>query len=363
MDAHFNAYKARYDILDQHVRFLNQTQYIRSMDIFINLDDVIHIMHRPIVEKEVQACGINAVKQFAVHVINLIAHYRQWAAKRRIRTRIFAIYTSNRGHFKNGIFLPEYRSYFKDITDPRSQNYFLTNDAINKGIPIAKNIADYVKDIFLIDSSYLEPSIIPYFLTQKGIADYGWKMMISRDLYDLQYAYLDRWIFVSPKGENTQIITRENLWRYVGAHEHVISVDPNAAFYDQDLYPLALAVNGNKYRGIPRLKRVGWKTIFKYLAHITEKDTSSLQILAKRFFALLQEKGLDERAIANNISCTNIKTQTIVMNDIDEAIITDQLKYVTDHEALATINELYFQNFPINIPFLTAEYQSGRAFF
>ena len=49
MDAHFNAYKARYEILDQHIRFIAQTQYVKSMDIFINLDDVLHNMHRPIV--------------------------------------------------------------------------------------------------------------------------------------------------------------------------------------------------------------------------------------------------------------------------------------------------------------------------
>ena len=42
MDAHFNSYKARYELLDTHVRFIQQTQYIRDMDIFINLDDIIH---------------------------------------------------------------------------------------------------------------------------------------------------------------------------------------------------------------------------------------------------------------------------------------------------------------------------------
>ena len=363
MDAHFNAYKARYEILDQHIRFIAQTQYVKSMDIFINLDDVLHNMHRPIVEKEVQACGINAVKQLAVHVVNLLAHYRQWASRRRISCRIFAIYTSNRGRFKNGIYLPAYRDYHSVISDPANTQYFLTNDAIGKGLPIAKNIADYVRDIFIVDSHYLEPSIIPLFLTEQEVANYDWKMMISRDMYDLQYAYRDKWIFVSPKGDNTRIITRADLWKYVGAHEHIVDIGANAAFYDQDIYPLALAVNGNKLRTIPRLKRIGWRTIFKYLNQITEKDTSFLQILAQRFLTLLEEKGVDPKAIDHNLSCVNIQRQVSVMNDIDATSITDQLKYVTDHEALATINKLYFQQFPINIPFLTADFQTGRAFF
>ena len=106
---------------------------------------------------------------------------------------------------------------------------------LGKGFPIAKNIADYVRDIFIVDSHYLEPSIIPLFLTEQGVANYDWKMMISRDMYDLQYAYRDKVDLCVPlKGDNTRIITRADLWKYVGAHEHIVDIGANAAFYDQD---------------------------------------------------------------------------------------------------------------------------------
>jgi len=51
------------------------------------------------------------------------------------------------------------------------------------------------------------------------------------------------------------------------------------------------------------------------------------------------------------------------MNDIDGALIRDQLKFVSDYEALSTINTMYFDQFPINIPFLTASYDSKSPFF
>lgn len=363
MDAHFNSYKARYELLDTHVRFIQQTQYIRDMDIFINLDDLIHNMHRPIVEKEVQACGINAIKQCAVHIINLIAHYKQWASRRHIRSRVFAIYTSNLTRFKNAVYLPNYRDYFSIISDPKNEAYFLVNDTINNALPIAKSIGDYVDTVFLVDSMYLEPSILPLYLTEVGIANYSWKMMISRDLYDLQYAYRDRWIFVSPKGDNTRIITRNDLWKYIGVREHIEDIGQNSAFYDHDIYPLALAVNGNKLRTIPRLRRIGWRTIFKYLDTISSQETSSLQILSSRFLDLLTSKGVPSIQIENNLACVSIPSQVNVMNDIDATAINDQLKFVSDHEALGTVNELYFQQFPINIPFLISDYQSGRPFF
>lgn len=363
MDSHFHAYKARYEILDEHLRLIATSQYVRDMDIFINLDDLFHIMHRPQVEKEVEACGINAIKQCAVHIINLAAHYKQWTSKRHIKSRIFLVYTTNLKDFKNRVYLPSYREHHELITDPLNSTFFMINDTISKAIPIAKNVTDYVDSVFMVDSHYLEPSILPLFLSKIGVADYSWKMMVSRDQYDYQYAYKDRWIFVSPKGDNTRVITRNELWSYIAYKERINTIDKRPTLFDHDLYPLALAVNGNRLRSIPRLKRVGWKTIFSYLEAITEKDSSSLQILSSRFLDLLIHKGVSISQIENNLSCVSIPSQVDVLGDIDKTSITDQLKYVSDHEALATINDMYFQDFPINIPFLISDYKNGRPFY
>jgi hypothetical protein len=361
MDVHFNAYKAKYDLMDQYVKEIQRAQYVKTMDIFINLDDVLHNMHRPLVNKEVQLCGIHAANQCVANMVNLIAHYKQWASRRQIKCRVFAIYTTTLHHFKNAIYLPQYRDYYATIYDPHNQAHFFVNDAINKALPIAQNICDYVKDVFMVDSRYLEPSMVPWFLKESGVANYEWSMMVSRDHYDLQYAYRDKWIFVSPKGENTRLINRATLWSYLGDREHVVG-QHNASFYHHNLFPLALTVAGNKLRSIPRLRRIGWKTIFSYLDEITTQDTQSIQIVSARLLDLLREKGVPTPQIENNLSAVSVDTQVSVMNDIDRSSILDQLKFVTDHDALNTINELYFQQFPINVPFLTSTYINSRPF-
>ena len=363
MDSHFNAYKAKFEVLDKYVQGITQSQYIRSMDIFVNLDDVFHNMHRPVVNKEVQLCGIHASLQCASNIINLLAHYKQWAAKKKIKARVFGIYTSSMVGFKNSIYLPAYRDHHKTISDPKNQAYFFVNDAVMNAIPIAQNIVDYVDNVFIINSRYLEPSIIPLWLKNMGIANYDWGMIVSRDHYDLQYAYRDRWIYVSPKGENTRVINRSNMWKYLGEREHVIDIGHNASFYHHNIFPLALAVAGNKLRTIPRLHRIGWKTLFKYLDTVTEKETDSLQIVSSRFLDLLSKKGVTESQIQKNLATVGLDTQVSVMNDIDGALIRDQLKFVSDYEALSTINTMYFDQFPINIPFLTASYDSKSPFF
>lgn len=353
MDAHFNAYKAPYDILDHYVRQITSTQRISSIDIFINLDDILHTLHRPIVEKEFELCGLKAKNQCTSNIINIIGHYKRWATKLHIPSRVWMIYTSSRS-FKNGIYVQDYRHYYGQSMDTASQQFYLMNDAIRVSLPIAKNICEYVQDVHMIDSGYLEPSAVACFLKNQGIANYQWSLYVSRDIYDLQYAYRDRWIFVSPKSDNTWVVNRAKLWNYICRREHIDPDTHNIAMYHHDVLPLALAVAGNKWRSIPRLGRIGWRTIFNYLDIITEHDSASGAIFGNRLLELLEKKKLPTDLIQNNLNVSSVETQARNFNAVDGSYLTSQLKYISDHEALTTINELYFQEFPINLTFLTA---------
>lgn len=364
MDVHFNAYKAKYEIMDNQCRAIERAQYIKSIDIFINLDDIIHNLHRPLVNSEFQVCGLNAPTQFAANIINVIAHYKRWAAKKQIPAKVYAYYTSSRmGGFKNNIYNEEYRKYFSTISDKDKQEFFFINGAVNRAIGFVQNICDYVEDVYVLDSRYVEPSVIPLFLKEAGIAKNDWGMVVSRDMYDLQYAYRDKWIHVAPKGDDTTIIDRGHLWKYI-EHREKIPEDKvrNSAYFHHDLYPLALAVVGNKFRSIPRLKRIGWRTVFKYLDTIVEQDTVSMHVLGSRFYEMLIELKVDPKAIEANLSCVNITQQVKSLNSIDIAMITDQLKMVSDHNALNALNDIYFSKFPINVQFLTASYRPNGIF-
>lgn len=365
MDVHFNAYKAKYDILNDYLKIIQDSRYIHTVNIFLNLDDVFHNLHRPLVNNEFQVAGFEAKKQVVSNTMNLIAHYKQWCARKKIHARVFGIYTTRLRAFKNNIFVKDYRKKFITITNPVNTQYYFINDAIRIAIPIIKNIGDYIEDIFIIDSKYLEPSIIPLYLSEyEKFKDSDWNFLISRDPYDFQYAYRDNWTLVSPKGENTTIVNQGNLWHYIGLRENVYDEKNNyhPEFYHHNIYPLALAVAGNKFRNIPRLKRVGWKTIFQYLDQCTENQTDYLSIVSSRFMELLEKKHVSFEDLDNNLACVSIDRQVSTMNEIDITSIIDQLKYVTDHEALNTINDLYFSKYPLNIQFLIANYKFGNPF-
>ena len=117
MDSHFNGYKAKYEILNKYMLPICNSQIVTSMNIFINLDDLFHIMHNPLINNEFQICGKDAPKQLVSNIFNLIGHYRYWAIKNHYKVKIFCIFTSTIRSFKNNIYIPNYRDHFKKINE------------------------------------------------------------------------------------------------------------------------------------------------------------------------------------------------------------------------------------------------------
>lgn len=358
MNVHFNVYKARYEILDHYFNKLKQSQYVKDMDIFISLDDILHTMHRPQVEKEFQLCGINATAQVTSNIVNIVAHYKHWAAKSHIKARVFIYYSSKRAGYRNSLYIKNYREHYARIMDPGNMKFLLMNDAISHSLPFVHQILNYVQDVHVIDSGFIEPSLVPCVM-KLGPADYTWTMVVSRDPYDIQYAYRDQYVLVSPKGDNTSIVNRGNMWQYIAEREHMLDDKHEMAMYHHEVYPLALAVVGNKLRDIPRLRRVGWKTAFNYLDEITRTDTISGVVITQRMLDLLHQKGVPEKGIESNFNVSSINSQVIALTDTDKSLMYNQIQQYTEHASLAELNDRYFSQFPLNLPFLTDSVNSS----
>ena len=95
MDIYFNSSKIRFELLDQLTKPLFATKPIKTLNVFINLDNLFSRLKNSKINQEFQACGAGAPKQFISNVFNLIAHYRQWAVRRRCDVKVYAYYTSS----------------------------------------------------------------------------------------------------------------------------------------------------------------------------------------------------------------------------------------------------------------------------
>lgn len=352
MDSHFHGYKTKYETLNRYMLPICRSQIIKTMNIFINLDDFFHILHNPLINNEFQICGKDAAKQFISNVFNLLAHYRYWAIKNHYECKVFGIYTSSLRSFKNNVYLPEYRSHFKKISAMENASCYFINYTINEATPIFPIISKYIPDVYLIDSRYLEPSMIPLFISEE-IFPADWNLYVSRDTYDLQYAYRNHWSLLTPKGDFSKVVNQFGVWDYVNLKERVFQ-EERSLNYPYELFILAKAVVGDKYRSIPRLRKIGWKTLFRFLDQVMEEnpDASETTLKIKLIEKIKGRSSLKHEDINNNLNAINIELQHQALMEIDRVLIQSQLEDVPDYNNLSEMNRIQFIKYPLNLQFL-----------
>lgn len=350
MDVYFNSYKIKYNWLSNFFKPIKDTNSVKKINIFINLDDLFHTLHKPMVDNVFKVTGDQANAQMASNIFNLIGHYRNWAIKEGLDPTIIAFYTSTVRKYKNGLRIKNYRKRFIDLNSPESGEFYFLNRTIRDVYAPLEIISKYIPGVYIIDSKYLEPSAIPLYISRE-VYPADWNILISRDVYDVQYAYKDKWSLLYPKGDNSIHVGRGNLWDYVNIRERIYK-DPITLSYDTDLYILSKSIVGDAYRNIPRLRKIGWKTLFKYLDQVNSEDHSSSITSKNALLQLLIDKKVDIDEMNNNIYAIDVEAQVSAMMEIDKASIISQLKDIPDDEGLKNANNKFFSDYPINLQFL-----------
>ena len=357
MERIFNGYKIKYDSLNQYLLPVRASQKIRSINIYINLDDFYHKMHKPYVDREFQTTGKYVSRQMVSNIMNLIGHYKNWAIKEHLLPTIYLIYTTS-FTFKNAMIIPEYREYFRKINMSSNQDFFHLNNAITNAYSILQVITKYIPRVYAIDTNYLEPSIVPLYISMKYPADYN--LFVSRDEYDLQYANYDKWGIISPKGDNSTFVIKGTLWDYI-KFKHNIQLD---FYFHPEVFIWAKTILGDKYRTIPKLTRTGWKTVIQYLKDVSAPEDDSLErleIQLQHLSKYITSKKIDNTNFNDNLYCTSVKKQVDALLESDKIIIDQQLVDMEDNQSLNQMNQSIFKEFPINLQFLLRQFAPNYA--
>ena len=122
------------------------------------------------------------------------------------------------------------------------------------------------------------------------------------------------------------------------------------------MFPLMMAVAGNRYRSIPRLKKVSWKTLFKWMDEVNSNSTivdrSVVEIQMQRFMDLVNRKKMEAEALNANLYCIDVERQVMAFMETDKAIIDSCIEDMEDFKSLNQINVDVFREFPLNLQFL-----------
>ena len=357
MNAHFNAYKVRYNVLDIYFKPIFSVNTIKTMNIFINLDDILHMLHRPLVNNEFLVFGDDASKQLMSNIFNLIAHYKGWVLRQKIKCNVILYYTSSKARFKNAIYVHNYRKHFTEINEKMNTKFYYINSAIRESLPLVSVISNYIEKVYSLDSSYIEPSVIPFYIYNE-IFKADWNILISRDIYDFQYSYMGNWSVISAKGDYSACINSSNLWELIKNKNNIEMETHN---YPVSILPLALSIVGDRFREIKSIKKIGWKSFFKIMESIYQDEESHdvtqdiLEIaLCNKIFINSKDKSAVEN-LNNNIQAVSIKSQYNSMGDIDKTMIMSQIKDIPDIDNFQMMNKIYFSTYPINVNNLTKQ--------
>ena len=329
---------------------IRASRKIRTINIYINVDDFYHKLHRPDTDREFQTTGTISSKQVVSNLINLAAHYKHWAVKEHMSPTIYLVYTSSK-IFRNEMVMAEYRRYYNKIIDLSNPDFFYVNTAMMNSFSILQIITKYLPRVYAIDSNYLEPSIIPLYLSELNPADFN--LLISRDEYDLQYTQYEKWGVVLPKGEISPMITSGTLWEHIQHKEKLVG----EFCYHPETFIWAKAIVGDKYRSIPKLTRTSWKTVIKYLEEFSSPNNGVeiLELQLKRLADYISKKKIEDTDFNNNLACTSIRLQLDRALEVDKIMIRQQLTDMEDMQSLYRANTSLFKENPLNLPFLLQE--------
>ena len=351
MERIFNAYKIRYDVLNPQMLPIRASRKIKTINIFINVDDFFHKLHRSDTDREFQTTGKNASKQVVSNLINLAAHYKHWAVKEHLSPTIYLVYTTSKV-FRNSMALNEFRDYYKKITDSNNPDFFYINTAMINCFSILQVVTKYIPRVYAIDSNYIEPSTVPLYLSKVNHADFN--LLISRDMYDLQYVHLDNWGVIIPKGEVSKLIVSGNLWNHIQQKEKIT----DNFYYHPETFIWAKAIIGDKYRSIPKLTRTSWKTVIKYLEEFSSVNNNSVEILELQLRKLanyIDKKKIEDTDFNHNLYCTSVVQQLDRMMEVDKIMLSQQLTDMEDMQSLYQLNNNIFKEYPLNLQFLLQE--------
>jgi len=254
------------------------------------------------------------------------------------------------------MYVSNYRKHFFDINNPMNGSFYFINDAIQNSYPVFHVIAKYIEDVYVLNTLHLEPSITPLFIVDENHPTdptTTWNIVVSRDTYDLQYCYRDRWSVIAPKGDYSLLITRKNMWDYICQRERVYK-EPVDYHWCYDLFVVAKAVVGESYRNIPRIKRIGWKTLFNYMEQVQgdERVPELVTLQQEKMAELLSAKKADAEALNHNISAIDIEMQVGCLLEADKAMISSQIEDMIDYPTLSQLNTELFREYPLNLAFL-----------
>ena len=365
-DALLNSYKVRFMKLDKLFSDVEVKSVVDEVNIFINLESIYSLFHNRLIEEKLTSLEKPELSNHYVDmvsgIVNIAAHYRLFFTKNKIKSNIVFYYNPTQTYSKyNSIMYND--SYRSKYVEKYSINpaFELCNMLIQQSAKNIKDILFYIDSSYLIYSDRIESSVIPLTLVNEKKLDGKINIMITKDMYDLQYANKN-FLIIYPDKEDSKMITKNNLFKFVKQKEEC----DNEFELPPYLYSFMLSVIGDKKRSIPKLKGVGFTTIYKNLSKlyraldIDVNEFISFEQLASSIKEDEMFPNKNKERVVKNYMTIDIDRQYNIISDTQKINLYEQIVDKYDPEELKKMNDKYFEFSPIHIMELNNYYSKKK---
>ena len=355
IDAIFNMHKVRFAKLAKLFKEVEVKSVISSVNVFINIEAIYHMFHNTPMEESIISMDKQSRQQLFANIIsntiNLAAHYRLFFTRNKVKSNIVFYFNipSPSNDYNNSSNIDGYRGKYAFDYNGNCK-YELINSYLSQAIPMIKSILDYIDGVYFITSNRIEASLIPHLIVEEGLLDGQLNIMVSKDMYDLQYVNKN-FLLIYPYKDDTNLITESNLFDIIKDKEGCKVPDKLPAY----LYPFMLSVFGDKRRNVPKIRGVGFSSIYKNIAKIFNKleigldEYVSFEQLALCIKESHPEDNSNKTLVYNNYMSVDLDRQLSCVPTIQKNDISSQMIDKFDNVSLKEINEKYFEMSPIHI--------------
>lgn len=364
VDAYANSFKVRYVYLDKLFNGkLAETdksgrQIVKTANIYISFESLYNSIRTTAVENFIKVANkkeLNELYRCMIsNFINIIAHYRKYFSKNKIKTNIFLYYNTIPEHkteYNNTALVPGYRQhFFHSLTN---LDRLTINGIIHESISFMKIITEYIENVYMVSTDSVESSLVPMIINMENKHPANINIIISKDEYDLQYVNYN-FLLITKFKNDPVLITKKNVVKYLcfkKKYEPKRIVNPL-------LVPFIVSCSGNRKRSIKGIKGIGFVRIYKSLEKLYEagylndddEDTFGINNIAhvinqSNYNFLNREDTANQ--VVRNFRSVDLEYQYDVLSDVQREKIFDQLSDKTDPGTLMDINDRYFSDYPL----------------
>jgi hypothetical protein len=350
----------KYEILDEVLApFLSNQPAGKELILFINLDSILRHLFSDYTTAKITKSDLNRhPRLLASGILNLAGHYRHYISKYFNRsTTIVFYYSTLLCKSKLEISSTYKQNFYNKRVHNIKEDYTVLNKYVQFNTNIAKKIAEYIPNLYLVDTYSVDPEVLPQiFFNDKKIFDTT--IVISTYLTDYQYILnsenndfnTQNWAILYPSGDHTKLIENHTLLYYTlgkskNKEELINQLTPEHFLYMLPIFgDDNLSVDGfYKYGPVKAFKHI----LQRYQSGFLPGDYANLRALLEEGKFSDSQKEIIER----NWKLLIHSDYSNKIPDSNLQLIDSQLINKSGLSEIEKANSVYFENM-LNLNFL-----------